>query len=291
MVNRTGHMPEPPAGAELVASDLYDPTRVRDLARGARVVYQCAQPAYNRWPARFPQLQSAIIDGLTGGEAKLVLVENLYMLGETNGTPMTEDSPFLARTRKGRTRGGMSRAALQAHRDGRLRVTAGRGSDFFGPWGLNSSMGERAFLPLLRGKPAQLVGRTDLPHTHTFTRDFGRALVMLGERAEADGRVWNVPNDSPHVTQAEMIRMFAQAAGVPARLSGMGRAMMAFGGLFVPEARETVEMMYEFDRPFVVDSRRFEQTFGMQATPLQEALQVTADWYKSYLEKHNGKDL
>jgi len=30
----------------------------------------------------------------------------------------------------------------------------------------------------------------------------------------------------------------------------MGRLMMAFGGLFIPAARESLEMMYEFEKTF-----------------------------------------
>src|SRR5215217_1765894 len=78
MVNRSGRMDEVPAGVEVVASDLYDPARVREVTHGARVVYQAAQPEYSQWTEKFPALQSAIIGGMTGSGAKLVLVENLY---------------------------------------------------------------------------------------------------------------------------------------------------------------------------------------------------------------------
>lgn len=104
MVNRTGRMEEAPAGVEVIAADLYDPAQVRQVTRGARVVYQSAQPEYYRWVEKFPPLQQAIIDGLTGSNAKLVLVENLYMYGETGGVPMTEDMPHNAQSRKGKTR-------------------------------------------------------------------------------------------------------------------------------------------------------------------------------------------
>ena len=146
-------------------------------------------------------------------------------------------------------------------------------------------MGERVFYPLLRGKPAQLIGRADLPHTHTYVRDFGKALVILGERDEADGGAWHVPNDRPRMTQGELVRMFAEEAGVEPKTSSMGRLMMSIGGLFIPEAKETVEMMYEFERPFVIDSGRFEKAFGMKATPMPEAIRETVSWYKSHPEK------
>ncbi len=132
MVNRTGKLDEAPAGAEIVFADLYDSAQVREITRGAAVVYQSAQPAYHQWSEKFPALQNAIIEGLTGSGAKLVLVENLYMYGETNGAPMTESMPYNAQTRKGRTRGEMNRAAFAAYIAKKLRVTAGRGSDFLG---------------------------------------------------------------------------------------------------------------------------------------------------------------
>jgi nucleoside-diphosphate-sugar epimerase len=285
MVNRSGKMDEIPAGVEVVASDLYDQTRVREVTGGARVVYQSAQPAYHKWPENFPALQKSIVEGLTGNGAKLVIVENVYMYGDTNGRPMTEDMPYRAHTRKGRVRGEISESAFDAHKQGRLRVTSARGGNFFGPWGTDSTMGARAFYPLLRGKSAQLIGRTDLPHTHTYVKDFGRALVLLGERDEADGQAWHVPNDQPKMTQGELIRLFAEEAGVEPRTSTMGKTMMSIGGLFIPEAKETVEMMYEFEKPFVIDSSKFEKTFGMKATPVREAIRATLAWYKSHPEK------
>lgn len=284
MVNRSGKLDEAPAEVEVIASDLYDPAKVREVTREAQVVYQASQPNYNQWPEKFPLLQKSIIDGLTGSTAKLVLVENLYMYGDTNGKPLTEDTPYDAHTRKGRVRGEISRAAFQAHKEGRVRVTAARGGNFFGPWGANSTMGTRAFYPLLRGKPAQLIGRTDLPHSHTYVKDFGRALVILGERDEADGQAWHVPNDQPRLSQGELVRMFAEEADVEPKISSMGKLMMTIGGLFIPEAKETVEMMYEFDKPFVVDSSKFEKTFGMRATSIREAIRETVNWYKSHME-------
>ena len=285
LVNRSGKMNEAPAGAEVVASDLYDPARVREVTRGAKVVYQASQPRYNAWPEKFPPLQKSIIDGLTGSGAKLVLIENVYMYGENHDKPMTEDTPFNAHTRKGRVRGEISTAAFAAHREGRLRVTGARGGNFFGPWGLDSTMGGRVFYPLLHGKPAQLIGRTDLPHTHTYVRDFGKALVILGEREEADGQAWHVPNDQPRMTQGELVRMFAEEAGVDPKMNRMGKFMMSIGGLFIPEAKETVEMMYEFEKPFMIDSSKFEKTFSMKAIPIREAIRETVAWYKSHPEK------
>ncbi len=267
MVNRSGKMEETPAGVEVVAADLYDPAQVKGCTREAQVVYQSAQPHYYEWPQKFPPLQTSIIDGLTGSGAKLVLVENLYMYGATNGTPMTEDMPHNAHTRKGKVRSELSRAALAAHQAGKVNVTIGRGSDYFGPWGTNSSMGGIVFYRVLAGKPAQIGGSAKMPHTHTYVPDFGKALVILGESAEADGLAWHVPNDTPRITQGEFIQIIAEEAGITAKIQTAGKLMMSMLGLFIPEVKESVEMLYEFEKPFVVDSSKFEKTFGMKATP------------------------
>lgn len=284
LVNRSGKMDEIPVGAELIASDLYAPANVREVTRGAKVVYQASQPHYHEWTQKFPLLQNSIIDGLTGSDAKLVLVENVYMYGDTDGKPMTEDMPYRAHTRKGRVRAEISKAAFVAHQEGRVRVTAGRGGNFFGPWGTDSTMGARVFYPILRGKPAQLIGRADIPHTHTYVKDFGTALVILGERDEADGRAWHVPNDQPTMSQGELVHMFAEEAGMEPKISTMGKTMMAIGGLFIPEAKESVEMMYEFDKPFIIDSSKFERIFDMKATRMHEAIKETVGWFKSHPE-------
>jgi nucleoside-diphosphate-sugar epimerase len=282
MVNRSGKMEEVPAGVQVVASDLYDPAKVREVTQGAKVVYQSAQPQYYEWPAKFPSLQESIIDGLTGSGAKLVIVENLYAYGDTDSKPMTEDMPYRAQTRKGRVRAALSEAALAAHREGKVCVTIGRGSDYFGPWATASSMGGLVFYPLLQGKPAQIGGSAKMPHTHTYIRDFAKALVILGEREEADGQAWHVPNDMPGITQGELIHMFAEAAGIQPRIQAVGKLMMSLAGLFNKEAKESVEMLYEFEKPFIVDSSKFERTFGTKATPISEAIKETVDWYKNH---------
>jgi nucleoside-diphosphate-sugar epimerase len=282
VVNRSGKMADAPAGVEVVAGDVNSADSVRAVTQGAAVVYQCAQPEYHEWPQKFPPMMQAILAGLTGGGARLVIADNLYMVGPVKG-PIHEDLPFAATTRKGKARAQVDELALAAHRAGQVPVTIGRASDFFGPYVLESLVGDRVFGPALQGKAAQLTGNIDLPHTFTYIGDFGKALVVLGEHDEALGRTWNVPNDRPQTTQRQFAEMIFAELGTPAKISRMGKTMIRLGGIFIPAAREVVEMMYEFDEPFVVDSSRFERTFGMQATPLPEAIRATVAWYKTHL--------
>lgn len=278
MVNRSGKA-DVPAGVEVVAADAYNVESVRQVTQGASVVYQCAQPAYHEWVTKFPALQASILEGTAPSGAKLIVGDNLYMYGEFNGT-LREDMPYAAHTRKGKVRAEMAQALLNAHKAGKIRVAIGRGSDFYGPGVLDSAIGDRAIYPALAGKSASLTGNIDLPHTMTYIDDFGKALVILGEHDNALGQAWFVPN-APTVSQRQFMTLIFEEAGQAPKMSGMGKLMMRLGGLFIVGARETVEMMYEFEKPFVVDSSRFEKAFGMTATPMREAIRETVAWYKA----------
>ncbi|HEY9647748.1 MAG TPA: SDR family oxidoreductase [Chroococcidiopsis sp.] len=281
MVNRSGRATVP-ASVEVIAADAYQPENTQAVTQGAAVVYQCAQPGYTQWPTLFPQLQASIVAGVAANQAKLIVGDNLYMYGAVNG-PMREDLPNAATTRKGRTRAQMAEALLAAHQQGVVQVAIARGSDFYGPGVLDSVMGDRVFPAVLTGKTASAVGNLDLPHTYTFIDDFGQALVVLGERPEALGQIWHVPN-AETVTTRQFLTLAFEQAGHAAKMDGMGKWMMWLGGLFIPEARETVEMMYEFERPFVVDHSKYVQAFGNHATPLATAIQQTLAWYREHLQ-------
>ena len=131
-----------------------------------------------------------------------------------------------------------------------------------------------------QGKVASVPGNPDLPPTYTYVDDFAQTLVVLGERDEALEQVWHAPNTET-VTTRQFVTLIYEELGQPPKMSGMGWLMMSIGGLFIPEAREVVEMMYEFEKRFVVDSSKFTNAFSFQGTPLREAIKTTVAWYKA----------
>jgi nucleoside-diphosphate-sugar epimerase len=284
MINRSSRRPaDVPASIEIIAGDAYSNEFTLTVTRGATVVYQCAQPEYHEWVTKFPPLQAAILEGAAANGAKLIVGENTYMYGDTNGQPLHENLPYTACTRKGKVRGEMAYALMEAHRAGKVRVAMARGSDFYGPGVLGSALGARTIVPLLQGKPAEVTGTLDSPHTYTYINDFGEALAILGEHDEALGQAWHVPNP-PTLTQRELVTLFFEEAGLEPRFTVMGKFMMMMGGLFIPAAREMVEMAYEFEKPFIVESDKFIKTFGNIATPHDTAVKETIAWYREHLK-------
>ena len=270
-------------GVQPVRVDATRPDEVRAAAAGSVVAYFAVQPAYTDWPAGFPLLVGGVLGGLAGTGTRLVMVDNLYMYGPTGGAPITEDLACAARTRKGMARAAVAERLLAADREGSVRVAIGRASDFFGPGAADSVVGERFFGPLLDGKPVQVFGRPELAHSYTYLPDFARARVELGRHQEAFGRAWHVPT-APAVSTRRFLEIAAEAAGVPPRPSRVSSLMLRLAGLAVPEAREMIEMAYEFEEPFVLDSSAFEAAFGLRPTPLEDSIPATVAWWREDLE-------
>jgi nucleoside-diphosphate-sugar epimerase len=74
--------------------------------------------------------------------------------------------------------------------------------------------------------------------------------------------------------------MIFEEAGKPARVQAAPKILLRAIGLFNPGIRETIEMLYEFEEPFVVDHSKYEQAFGEHATPLKGAIGETVRWYR-----------
>ena len=279
LVNRSGQRPAGmPDSVTVMAGDVFDVSVATQLAQGASHVYQCTNPPYDKWPAQFPALQANTLEAAAAVGAKYIVMENVYMYGDTHGQPITEDLPYNAHTKKGVVRAQLAQDVLAAHQSGKVRAAIARASDFYGPGVLASAAGDRVFGFALAGKAASATGNLDAKHSYTYIEDTGKALVILGERDEALGQAWHVPN-APVTTTREFINQIFAELKQPPKVSAMGKTMMRIGGFFIPVAREMVEMMYEFEQDFVVDGSKFTKTFGLQATPYREGIHATVAWY------------
>jgi len=155
-----------------------------------------------------------------------------------------------------------------------------------------------AIRPAVLGKTINLLGRMDQPHTFSYVGDVGKLLATLGTREEALGQIWITPSPAA-VTQAELVKLIEAEVGHPVKVLVAGTGMLRILGLFNPLLRESVEMMYEWTQPFIVDSSKVEKTFGLKATPLQQAVHETITWLREDIgmqkiilsEKVNDKNI
>ncbi|WP_433316464.1 NAD-dependent epimerase/dehydratase family protein [Micromonospora chersina] len=271
VVTRRGTGPAHPA-IERIAADAADAERLTALTEGAAALYNCANPAYHRWPLDWPPLAAALLTAAERTGAVLASVGNLYGYGPVDA-PMTEATPLAATGTKGRVRNRMWADALAAHEAGRARITEVRGSDYVGAEGTSLAMmvlprvlaGQRVFLPV----------DWDAPHTWTYIPDVARTLVAAATDERAWGRAWHVPS-APAVSMRDLAGRAAALVGAPApRLIRMPYSVLWIAGLANPFARELRETAYQFDRPYVLDSAAATATLGVEATPLDRVVKET----------------
>ena len=279
VVNRSGTA-QVPAHVEQTAGDVADPDFALSAASGAGVVYQLLSPPYHRWPEEFPTLQRGVVAAARAADARLVSFENLYMYGDTHGQPIDEKTLMEPHTRKGKVRLEMAGELSDLSDRGDLELATARASSYFGPratW--QSPLGERVIGRALEGKSAQVVGDPGTKHSYTYLTDLSRVLATLGTDDRAVGEVWHVPN-APARSTTEVVSMIADELDQEIKVSAAPELMLRMMGIFNPTVRELNEMLYEFKSDFVTDGQKFTERFGLKATPLDQSLAKTVEWWR-----------
>ncbi|CAN5455665.1 hypothetical protein BH09MYX1_BH09MYX1_26890 [soil metagenome] len=131
-------------GVELVIGDAFDRAFCVGAAAGATAVYHCLNVAYSAraWRTELPKFQENLIEAAGKADARLVVFENLYMLGQPDGA-LDENTPTKPISKKGAAREKLSEDLFAAHRAGTVKAVAGRASDLFGPGVVQSHIGEQ----------------------------------------------------------------------------------------------------------------------------------------------------
>jgi len=270
-----------PAGPDIenvtwLRGDASDEAFVDEACRGASTVYHCMNPSnYHGWEQTLPPLAHAMLGAARRSGAHLVVLDNLYMYGRSDG-PMREDTPMQPCSVKGALRARLATEMLEARKRGEVSLSIGRASDYFGPGATQAAVfHDRFFERLPKGKPVEVFGDPDQPHSYSYTPDVARGLMVLGTHAAAKTRpVWHLPV-SAQLTTRELVSRFGDALGVEGRVRPIPTWALQAVGVFVPMAREIAEMVYQWKAPFRVDDSTFRSVFGVGPTPLEEAIQET----------------
>jgi len=266
VVTRRGSGPE---GAERIAADAADGTRLSELADGAVAIYNCVNPTYSRWAQDWPPVAAAMLAAAESSGAVLATVGNLYGYGRVDA-PITEQTPLAATGHKGRVRNAMWRDAVAAHEAGRIRTFEVRGSDYLGG---NSLLSVLVTPALRKGRRAFVPADLDAPHTWTCVEDVAALLVTGVYDERAWGRPWHVPSDAPRSLR-ELTAIAASELGARPKLTAMPYPVLWAAGLFNPMAKELRETQHQFRHPFVLDSTAAQETFGLVPTPTTAAVRI-----------------
>ena len=268
---------------ELFPLDVNDLGRIGEAISGSEVVYVTIGFDYKLkvWESIWPPFLRAVINACKLHHAKLVFFDNVYMYSKSAIPCMTENSPMDPPAKKGMVRKHLHEMIMEEVERSDLTALIARSADFYGPDTSKSVLAETAAKNLLKGKKAQAFGDINKIHTYTFTPDAARATALLGNTPDAYNQVWHVPTTKEKLTTKQWIELIAHELNVPARIQNIPKWMMYVLGLFIPELKEFPEMMYQYESDYIFDSSKFENRFGISATPPREGVRIMIDYLKA----------
>lgn len=269
-----------PEGADVMTGDASDPNFCVEAARGASTVYHCMNPPYDAraWADLVPRYMDNLIAAAARAGARLVVLDNVYMLGRPAGRSLDEQTPPNPCSRKGAIRARAAERLFQAHHRGEVRATSGRASDFYGPGGTLTHLGDHFWRPALAGKRARVLVNPGMVHTYHYIPDVAAGLATLGTAADdAYGQPWMLPC-APAETMRALVARLSRKLGQEIRLGSVTRWMVKAIGVFVPLLREVDEMLYQWDEPFVINDAHFRKRFRQEPADAETAAADTVAW-------------
>ena len=268
---------------ELFPLDVKNLDGIDKAVEGSVVVYITIGFDYKLkvWQSTWPPFMQAIIDACKKHRSKLVFFDNVYMYDKSAIPHMTENSPLNPPSKKGRVRKQLHDMIMNEVHKGELTALIARSADFYGPDTNKSVLAETAAKNLLKGKKAMAFGDPDKIHTYTFTPDAGKATALLGNTPDSYNQVWHVPTTNERLTNRQWIELIANELNVPAKIQKVPKWMLYILGLFNSVIKEFPEMLYQNEMDYVFDSSKFEQKFGIKATPPKEGVKIMVDYLKT----------
>ena len=262
-----------PDGVEHRSVDATDARALAEAIRGASAVIAAVNPAiYDAqvWRETLPPLHRGLIDAVSKVGARLVVLDALYLYALDQG-PLKPETAHAPSTEKGNIRKQVADMLAEAQAEGRVRATVLRASDFWGP-GLSSALITREGLRSLKqGKRPFLVGDPDQPHAFSHRDDVVNALVNLAlAESDVEGRVFHAP--VVHVAPRTLLSALTRALGVEARPLVTPAWMLRLLGVFSKPMRGMVEMLPQWQNPYLVDDSAYCERFGVQATSLADGV-------------------
>jgi nucleoside-diphosphate-sugar epimerase len=183
-------------------------------------------------------------------------------------------------SKKGGIRARIATTLMDEVKAGRLTAMIARSADFYGPPTKNGVPNVLVFEALAKGsKPGWLVNDS-VPHSLTFTPDAARGVAMLADRDSAWNQVWHLPTAPDPPTGRQFIEMAAAEFGKPPKYRVLSRPLLRIAGWFNPTVRESYEMLYQNDAPYLFDSNKFAREFGFAGTSYPEGIRLAAASYK-----------
>ena len=259
---------------EIVKADALNRSQMREAIRGSKVVFMLIGIEYKLqvWQKSWPQIMENLIESCASENVPLIFFDNVYMYGKVDGE-MTESTPFKPISQKGEVRAAIAKQFIQAYESGKIKGIIARSADFYGPYSEKMSFFEIMVIQnVAKGKSPQWMLNAGVPHSLTHTEDAARGLYLLAKDDFAWNQTWHLPTASPALTGQQLMQIALEQSTNKRKPAVFGKFMLKLIGLFVPSIKESQEMLYQLEFPYVFNSEKFNNRYGNIATSYEEGI-------------------
>ncbi|GAB3649167.1 SDR family oxidoreductase [Echinicola sediminis] len=277
------------ANDELFPANLLEFKEVQRALKDTKTAYLTVGFPYKTklWQVFWPKVMDNVLRACSENQVKLVFFDNVYMYDPNFIGQMTELTPIRPVSKKGLIRAKTQDMLLEAVAKGELEALIARSADFYGPnTPLKSILTEMVFKPLSKSKRAKWFGNSHSPHSFTFTQDAAKATALLGNTPDASNQVWHLPTAPNPPSGKEWIHMIAKEMGVSPHYQIIPKWVFNLSEIFIPFMKELNEMLYQYERPYVFDSTKFEKLFFFKPTDYLEGIRRIISTEHPALAKH-----
>ncbi|MCF6139022.1 SDR family NAD(P)-dependent oxidoreductase [Pseudalkalibacillus berkeleyi] len=258
------------SNVEIKTGDVFDQDALILAARGVDVIFHAINIPYHRWEIEQATIVQNIVYAAEQVNAKLAMVDNIYAYGKGLGKAVDEQTPKEPHTKKGKIRLQLEDIVFKAN----IPVLIAHFPDFYGPYAENTFI-HFLLKDVVTNKRASFVGDQNVKREFLYTPDGAKAIVELSNNEKAFGQHWNIPSAGV-ISGEEIIREVRKMTGYEKKVSVVTKNMIRFVGIFNPQMRELVEMMYLTEQPVVLSGAKYEREVGpVPRTSYREGIQQT----------------
>ena len=194
---------------EVIQADALNLQELLIATQGAQVIYgafNASEYTDKSWKNEFPQFITNLIECGKANKAKLIFLDNVYSYVNLAGKlEYNENTTIFPTNTKGKIREQVASTFLEGLKTNNLQGLIIKSSDLYGPYALNSVIGDRFFEKIKKSNVSEIIPLGNNQHSMTYTRDVARIAVQILNQ-DNHPLIIHTPNDNAKGYQ-DMVRM------------------------------------------------------------------------------------
>ncbi len=245
------------AGVENVTANAFDREALTRACMDHDVIVNAINPPYEAWEKSLPKITENVIAAAIAAKATVMIPGNVYNYGNQLPGKLTEKTPHIPNTKKGRLRIEMEQAYKDAAEEG-LKTILLRGGDFIegkdtGNWF------ETYITSKLNKGVVTYPGPVNQVHSWAYLPDMANVMAELAEKRHTISVFEEFGYRGLAITGSELVKALEVAAGKNLRVKSFPWPIIKIMGLFSKQIHEVLEMRYLWNRPHEIDDTKLRK--------------------------------